>query len=129
MPTTTRVAAERRAAMSGRQLAVPPGPWNFSEARVQVRSALNGGPDRDLELFPRPPDRPTARLTGIPLCGRATKSVRRCAGLGPVVKADGREPVRLACLSGQFTGGRLAVDIDHLLPSEYLSVATNVSKC
>ena len=38
--------------MSGRQLAVPPGPWNFSEARIQVRSALNGEPDRDLELFP-----------------------------------------------------------------------------
>ena len=38
------------------ELAVPPGPWNFSEARIKVRSALNGGPDRDLELFP-------ARLT------------------------------------------------------------------
>ena len=115
--------------MSGRQLAVPPGPWNFSEARIQVRSALNGGPDRDLELFPRPPDRRTARLTGIPLCGRATNLSAGVRAFGPVVKADGREPVRLACLSGQFTGGRLAVGVDHLLPSDYLSVNTNVSKC
>jgi hypothetical protein len=88
MPTTTRVAAERRAAMSGRQLAVPPGPWNFSEARIQVRSALNGGPDRDLELYPRPPDRRAARLTGTPLCGRATNLSAGVRAFGPVVKAD-----------------------------------------